>query len=345
MGAILLGPWIASFEVADEASDLGHALAMKLRKPLFEATFHTPKPGRPEDQASQEQKRRPDWPWQQQSADPADDQKDTKLFGQALYQCVRVAVFRRLARNGYSRQAACVFQSIHTIPLVPYWSVLGEFGRCHSIFILLTAAATDEPSGRADRRPFRPSKMETLCGILKASVDRGRRPVWTTAERRKLLLTRVAVILHERLGHWNRQLRPRLHDRPVRWFETRSRADLDSLLIGLACPVVLIDLGRQPIEGLKDLGHIVDRAPDARVLVLDPEAHDQVAGLARELGATHVAPGFVPPPFVARLLARWIELAERQIERDGWSRTSFPQDPDRALGLVGRFPGRFATIT
>jgi hypothetical protein len=138
-------------------------------------------------------------------------------------------------------------------------------------------------------------------------------------------LTRVAVILHERLGYWNRQLRPRLHDRPVRWFETRSRADLGGLLIGLACPVVLIDLGRHPIEGLKDLGYIVDRAPDARVLVLDPNAHDDVAGLARELGATHVATGFVPPPFVAQLLVRWIELAERQLERDGWSRTSFPK--------------------
>ena len=50
------------------------------------------------------------------------------------------------------------------------------------------------------------------------------------------------MILHERLGNWNRQLRLRLHDRPIRWFETRSRADLDGLLTGLACPVVLIDL-------------------------------------------------------------------------------------------------------
>lgn len=138
-------------------------------------------------------------------------------------------------------------------------------------------------------------------------------------------MTRVAVILHERLGHWNRQLRPRLHDRPIRWFETRSRADLDNLLTGLACPVVLIDLGRHPIEGLKDLAFIVDRVTDARVLVLDPDAHDQVVDLARELGATHAVGGFVPPPIVARLLARWIEVAGRQLVRGGWSRTSFPQ--------------------
>ena len=54
-------------------------------------------------------------------------------------------------------------------------------------------------------------------------------PGWTIAEKRGRILTRVAVILHERLGNWIRQLRPRLHDQPVRWFETRSRADLDGL--------------------------------------------------------------------------------------------------------------------
>lgn len=137
-------------------------------------------------------------------------------------------------------------------------------------------------------------------------------------------MTRVAVILHERLGHWNRQLRPRLHDRPIRWFETRSRADLESLLIGLACPVVLIDLGKHPVEGLKDLDLLRARASDSRVLVLDPEAHDEVAALARELGATHVVKGFIPPPRVAELLSRWIELARNQLDRNGWSRTSFP---------------------
>ncbi len=168
---------------------------------------------------------------------------------------------------------------------------------------------------------------------------RRRRPGRTTAEKRGLILTRVAVILHERLGNWNRQLRPRLHDRPIRWFETRSRADLDSLLIGLAAPVVLIDLGRHPAEGLKDLDQVLLQAPDARVLVLDPESHDQVAGLARELGATHVASGFVPPPFVASLLARWIELAGRQIERDGWSRTSFPETETEPWAWLADFLG------
>jgi len=135
-------------------------------------------------------------------------------------------------------------------------------------------------------------------------------------------LKRVAVVLHERIGLWNRQLRPRLQDQRIRWFETRSQGDLDNLLIGLSSPIVLIDLGRQPATGLQDLNRVHERSPDARILVLDPEFHSETAGLARELGATHVASGYVSPPFVASLLARWIELAQRRIDRDGWSRTS-----------------------
>ena len=64
-----------------------------------------------------------------------------------------------------------------------------------------------------------------------------------------------------------------------------------------------------------------------------------MAGLARELGATHVASGFVPPPFVARLLARWIELAQRHIERDGWSRTSFPKTETEPWAWLADFLG------
>jgi hypothetical protein len=138
-------------------------------------------------------------------------------------------------------------------------------------------------------------------------------------------LTRVAVILHERLGNWVRQLRPRLHGQPIRWFETRSRADLDVVLTGLASPVVLIDLGNRAVAGLNDLDHILRKAPDARALVLDPEANDGVAAFARELGATYAVSGFVPPPVVADLLTRWVALAVHRIERDGWSRTSFPE--------------------
>jgi hypothetical protein len=131
-------------------------------------------------------------------------------------------------------------------------------------------------------------------------------------------LTRVAVIIHERLGTWARQLRPRLHEQPVRWFETRSAADLERVLTGLAHPVVLVDLGNQPVSDLAVLGLVLHRVSDARVLVVDSHARHHVLTLARELGATHVVSGFVPPPIVAELLAHWIALARRALEGAGW---------------------------
>jgi hypothetical protein len=142
-----------------------------------------------------------------------------------------------------------------------------------------------------------------------------------------LALTRVAVILHERRGNWAGQLRTRLQDRPVRWIETRSAADLDAALLGLACPVILIDLRNYAAQGLHDLDRAVRQSPAARVLVLDPEANEGVTELARELGATLVIPGFVPPPDVASLVDRWITLAAAQTKREGWSRSLAAESP------------------
>jgi DNA-binding NtrC family response regulator len=129
----------------------------------------------------------------------------------------------------------------------------------------------------------------------------------------------LAVVIHERLGTWARHLRPRFLGWPIRWVETRSTADLEAVLGGMACPVVLIDLGRRAGAGLQDLDRAAQAAPNALVLVLDPEAQQGVATLARELGATYVFSGPVTPPEVAQLIARWLPLAQRQAESDGWS--------------------------
>ena len=137
-------------------------------------------------------------------------------------------------------------------------------------------------------------------------------------------LTSLTVVLHERRGVWARHLRPRLSAWPVRWAETRSSADLESALAGLACPIVVLDLVRRVRAGLEDLDRAVQRAPNAMVLVLDPEAHEGVAVLARELGATQVISGVVTPPSVADLLARWLPLAQRQAESEGWSNAPPP---------------------
>ena len=98
---------------------------------------------------------------------------------------------------------------------------------------------------------------------------------------------------------------------------------------------MLIDLARQAMRGYRTSITFCRRASDARVLVLDPECRDEVAALARELGATHVASGFVPPPVRGRALWRaGLLLAQRQIERDGWSRTSFPESGTDAWGWL-----------
>jgi len=140
-----------------------------------------------------------------------------------------------------------------------------------------------------------------------------------------LALASLAVVIHERRGIWARQLRPRLLAWPIRWVETRSTADLEAALAGMACPVVLLDLARRPRAALEDLDRAAQAAPNALILVLDPQAHEGVATLARELGATHVLSGPVTPPAVAQLIARWLPLAQRQAEGDGWSNALEPE--------------------
>ncbi len=150
---------------------------------------------------------------------------------------------------------------------------------------------------------------------------------------------RVAVILHERLGGWYRQLRPRLPGLPVRWLESRSIADLAGNLDGLASPVVLIDLGRWPIDGLLALEMVLDRAPDARVLVMNPESLPDAGDLARELGAALVWPGFAPPPEIAGLITRWVGQALDRTGTAGWSRTTFAESSTEPWGWLAEHLG------
>lgn len=138
-------------------------------------------------------------------------------------------------------------------------------------------------------------------------------------------MARRVVILHERRGYWNRHLRPRLAHRAVRWVETRSTADLDNALKLAARPLVLIDLGHRLRDGLVDLIRVAERAPLASILVMERLDRPGVAALARELGATHVMSGTVPPPTVASLLERWISLSCKQSQHDGWSPQPYPE--------------------
>ncbi len=136
------------------------------------------------------------------------------------------------------------------------------------------------------------------------------------------------MVLHERSGGWARQLRARLDHVPVRWFETRATAELLAAVSACTSPVVLIEAGAEPIPALHDLARVVARGAEPRVLFLDPASRPDVLGAARDLGATLAESGRITPPEVAALLARWIALAGRAVEREGWTRP-LPADPVR----------------
>ncbi len=133
------------------------------------------------------------------------------------------------------------------------------------------------------------------------------------------MAVRLPLVIHERLGNWGRQLRPRVVGWNLRLVETRSPADLTAAVTLSACPLLVLDLADRPRVGLEDLGRAMQVAPNMLALVLDPKAYPGVAPLAREIGATHVLSGMVPPPTVASLLERWLPLARRRAEADGWS--------------------------
>ena len=150
-----------------------------------------------------------------------------------------------------------------------------------------------------------------------------------------------AVVVHERRGTWARQLRPRLAGWPIRWSETRSAADLEGALAGTPYPILVLDLADRPRAGLEHLCGAALVAPRALTLVLDPGAGDGVALLARELGATHVLSGVVPPPAVAAWVARWLPLARRRAEAEGWTPRRRPRPlPEPRPALIRTPPRR-----
>lgn len=132
-------------------------------------------------------------------------------------------------------------------------------------------------------------------------------------------MPRHPLVIHERLGRWARQLRPRVAGWPVRLVETRSGEDLASALSLAPFPLVVIDLDRWPARILADLQRVRLADSSALALVLDPGSSPGVPTLARELGATLVKSGFVPPPEVEALLARWLGLARTRLDASGWS--------------------------
>jgi hypothetical protein len=133
------------------------------------------------------------------------------------------------------------------------------------------------------------------------------------------------VIIHERLGRWAGQLRPRFQGWPVRWTETRSTSALVRTAKLSTYPIFVIDLADRPLMGLDDLDEALTAAHSGLAVVLDPTDRPEVATLARVLGATLILGGQVVPPVVEDLLKRWIPLAIQRAGLEGWSPTIEPE--------------------
>ena len=92
------------------------------------------------------------------------------------------------------------------------------------------------------------------------------------------------IVIHERLGAWSRQLRPRLAGDAIAWSESRSASDLVRALAGSVAAIVVVDLGDAPARRLDDLALARRSARDGLILALDPRGRPDVSPIARELG-------------------------------------------------------------
>lgn len=133
------------------------------------------------------------------------------------------------------------------------------------------------------------------------------------------------LIVHERLGRWARQIRPRVAGWPVRPVETRSADELAVACGRSACPIVVIDPGDRLRLALADLDRAARAAPDALILMLGGSSPPEFPLVAREMGATLVLPATTPPPRVLDLLARWLPLARARSEAGGWAEDRKPE--------------------
>ncbi len=146
-----------------------------------------------------------------------------------------------------------------------------------------------------------------------------------------------SVIIHERLGRWARQIRPRFRDWPIRWAETRSKSDLVGASARSGCPILVVEVDVRAARSLDELQAAIEVAPDALSLVLERQDRPEVVGMAREVGATLVMTGVVVPPEVDATIRRWLPIARQRAEAEGWSPVHGPEpEPweDRDLFLA-----------
>lgn len=133
----------------------------------------------------------------------------------------------------------------------------------------------------------------------------------------------VKLILHERIGRWARQFRPRADAWGVRLIESRSLSDLESALGLSSAPIVIVDFrdrAQPPFDAIV-LTRMI--ASNSLILAVIPGAEPHLGMDAVEAGATISRHTTSPLLDTLNLIERWVKLAKSRSETGGWS-------PDRS---------------
>lgn len=126
------------------------------------------------------------------------------------------------------------------------------------------------------------------------------------------------MVIHERLAHWTRQLRPYEGAWSVRLIETRSSDELFEAVSRAGTCVVVARLGDDPAGELGRLHEALTASPGTLCVLHDPLDRPGVQALARELGAAVAWGSEALPPEVVRLLERFTEIIRERRDRGGW---------------------------
>jgi hypothetical protein len=146
----------------------------------------------------------------------------------------------------------------------------------------------------------------------------------------------VLAVVYERKNFWFRHLKARLKSRDVVWRESRMIDDVLKSIFGVSVPLILFARERTPVDFAEELARIRLAASDAIVVAIRKVEPDESTLWPLEFGATEIVRSETPPPFVAELLERRVELARSRIERSGFGvDPSPPLDERSALrGLI-----------
>lgn len=117
------------------------------------------------------------------------------------------------------------------------------------------------------------------------------------------------LVVRDSSGWWVDHLAPRLADVPIRVELMAGWGDAD----GEPPAFGLFVLGENLTIGLESLDRFARLRPCPCILALDPLRLPGLPGLARELGATRIISGPVPPPLVATIFRDWAALRRRRI--------------------------------